>query len=178
MTKTDLLTLPAECVTPTRARTVEGERPLAEMLDDVVAAIAAGETVEAACGEAGLTPRRFWRCLARGDLSPERYMAATATAAERRVAEIQEIADEKPPLVVDEKGAARVDAGFVAWQRNRIDVRKWAAARHSPRRYGERLELDAKVSVGGAIIERLTRAKERIAGAAPAQDDDQGGEAA
>jgi hypothetical protein len=50
---------------------------------------------------------------------------------------LEELADETPER--DDKG--RVDPGWVAWQRGRIDVRKWTLARKRPKKYGDKLEL-------------------------------------
>lgn len=47
------------------------------------------------------------------------------------------IADEPPP--VDANG--KTDAGFVAWQKNRIWTRMQLLAKWDPKRYGDKLEL-------------------------------------
>jgi hypothetical protein len=50
---------------------------------------------------------------------------------------MQEIADEMPPL--DANG--RTDSGWVTWQRNRVDDRKWVASKLKPKKYGEALKV-------------------------------------
>jgi hypothetical protein len=39
---------------------------------------------------------------------------------------------------MDDKG--KLDSAWVQWQRNRIDVRKWTAAKLKPRKYGEKVQ--------------------------------------
>lgn len=51
---------------------------------------------------------------------------------------LEELADEQPER--DDKG--RVDPGWVAWQRGRVDVRKWTLARKRPKKYGDKLDLN------------------------------------
>ena len=55
----------------------------------------------------------------------------------------KEIADEMPPM--DANG--RTDSGWVQWQRNRIDTRKWIAAKLKPKKYGDKVD----VNHGGGI---------------------------
>lgn len=44
-------------------------------------------------------------------------------------------------MVVDDKGVARIDSAWVAWQRNRVDARKWVASKLKPKAYGERVQV-------------------------------------
>ena len=47
--------------------------------------------------------------------------------------EIVDLSDVEPPIV-----EGRVDAAWVSWMKNRIDARKWVAAKLKPRVYGDR----------------------------------------
>jgi hypothetical protein len=83
-------------------------------------------------------------------------VAAYATARDRRAdvmaEELLAIADEEPGKTP--QGA--VDPAAVAHQRLRVDTRKWAAARLAPGRYGDRVEVDAKVQ-GDQMAELVAR---------------------
>lgn len=65
----------------------------------------------------------------------EIYAKAKDDQADYLADDLVRIADEYPE--VDDKG--KIDSAWVAWQRNRIDVRKWTAAKLKPRKYGERV---------------------------------------
>jgi len=66
---------------------------------------------------------------------------AHSDQAHTRFNEAIEIADEAPPMFVDDKGIRRIDPAGVQQQRLRVDTRKWAAAKLMPKVYGERIEL-------------------------------------
>lgn len=51
---------------------------------------------------------------------------------------LEVLADEAPQLTQ----SGSVDAGWVAWQKNRIDVRKWTLARKRPKKYGDKMDLN------------------------------------
>lgn len=68
----------------------------------------------------------------------QQYTRAREDQAETHADQMQEIADEMPPL--DANG--RTDSGWVQWQRNRIDTRKWIAAKLKPKKYGDKVDLN------------------------------------
>jgi hypothetical protein len=118
-----------------------------ERLTACFSMIVSGSSARKASTAAGLGGKnRLWEMLAGDEALQVRYRAAVAGRAERYAEDIARIADH-PPLMVVTKHGEHVDAGFVAWQRNRIDVRKWTAERLLPKRYGDRLD----VSVTGGL---------------------------
>lgn len=73
----------------------------------------------------------------------EMYARAREDQADALADEVVEIADEQPELVqvYDKDGKlveVKIDSALLAWQRNRMDARKWTAAKLKPRKYGER----------------------------------------
>jgi hypothetical protein len=46
----------------------------------------------------------------------------------------------------------RLDSAFLAWQKNRIDARKWTAMKLKPKKYGEKL-THAGDDVNPVIVE-------------------------
>jgi len=72
------------------------------------------------------------------------YTRAREEQAETHADEIVSIADEKPELleIKDKEGNVvdlKLDSAFIQWQRQRIDARKWNAAKQRPRKYGDRV---------------------------------------
>lgn len=57
------------------------------------------------------------------------------------------IADEMPPC--DERGKS--DAGFVAWQKNRVWTRTQLLAKWNPKRYGDKVGVEHSGSMGLTI---------------------------
>ena len=71
------------------------------------------------------------------------YTRAREDAADAMADEIVAIADEQPELVpiYDKEGQLveiKIDTAFMAWQKNRMDARKWTASKLKPRKYGDR----------------------------------------
>jgi hypothetical protein len=69
------------------------------------------------------------------------YARAREDQADTNADEILKIADEMPPEYTDEKGRTTIDQTYLAWQKQRIEARKWTAAKLKPRKYGDRLAL-------------------------------------
>jgi len=89
------------------------------------------------------------------DAEPSRCMAY-AKARERRADVIAEelvaIADAEPGRTV----TGAVDPAAVAHQRLRVETRRWAVSKLAPRRYGDKVEIDAKVH-GDPIADLVRR---------------------
>lgn len=81
----------------------------------------------------------------------ERYARARSEQADALADEILHLADEKPDRVADEQGNQRVDSGWVQWQRNRVEARKWIAAKLKPKKYGEKIDATLSGADGGPV---------------------------
>ena len=88
--------------------------------------------------------------LLRHPLFAEQYARAREEQADTNADEILEIADEMPPEFTDDKGRTYLDQTFIQWQKNRIEARKWTAAKLRPKKYGDRVALEGVE--GGASI--------------------------
>ena len=88
--------------------------------------------------------------LIRHPLFQEQYARAREEQADTNADEILEIADEHPPEYTDEKGRTSLDVTYIQWQRNRIEARKWTAAKLRPKKYGDRVAVEGVE--GGAAI--------------------------
>ena len=88
--------------------------------------------------------------LIRHPLFQEQYARAREEQADTNADEILEIADEHPPEYTDDKGRTSLDVTYIQWQKNRIEARKWTAAKLRPKKYGDRVALEGVE--GGAPI--------------------------
>ena len=78
------------------------------------------------------------------------YARAREDQADTNADEILAIADQMPPEYTDKEGRTSLDVTFIQWQKNRIDARKWTAAKLKPRKYGDRMAVEGVE--GGASI--------------------------
>jgi hypothetical protein len=74
----------------------------------------------------------------------DRYTRAREEQAETHADQIVSIADETPAMleIKDAEGNVidiKLDSAYIAWQKQRIDARKWNAAKQRPKKYGDRL---------------------------------------
>lgn len=88
----------------------------------------------------------------------QRIARAREAGADALFEDCQEIIDEVPPVDVNGK----TDAGWVAWQKNRVWARQQMATKINPRQYGEKMSVDIKDTTN--ISERLQRGRERLNG--------------
>ena len=93
--------------------------------------------------------------LLRHPLFAEQYARAREEQADTLADEIISIADEQPEViaVTDKQGALiehKLDGAFLQWQKNRIEARKWTAAKLRPKKYGDRVAVEGVE--GGAPI--------------------------
>ena len=92
--------------------------------------------------------------LLRYPLFAEQYARAREEQADTNADEILDIADEMPPEYTDEKGRTSLDLTYIQWQKNRIEARKWTAAKLRPKKYGDRMAVEGVE--GGAAIKTGT----------------------
>ncbi|WP_163827298.1 terminase small subunit-like protein [Proteus vulgaris] len=113
---------------------------LPEVADDVCALIADGESLRSVCKRPGMpNTTKVMRWLREYPDFREQYAKAMESRADAVFEELFYIADD-----VTEEPAA------VAKARLRIDTRKWALARMSPKKYGDKVtqDIDLKSSDG------------------------------
>lgn len=103
--------------------------------------IADGESLVSICRDERMPKKTaVYEWLLRHKEFAEIYARAREDQADTLADEIHAIADELPQQVVDEKGnATRYDSAYVQWQKNRVDARKWVAAKLKPKKYSDRI---------------------------------------
>jgi len=92
----------------------------------------------------------IYRWLIRFPIFCEMYARAREDQADTNADEILAIADEMPPEYTDKDGRTSLDQTYLAWQRQRIEARKWTSAKLKPRKYGDRVAVEGVE--GGAAI--------------------------
>ena len=109
--------------------------------------------------KAGVLPAQstVYEWLLRHPSFSEQYARAREEQADTNADEILDIADEMPPEYTDKDGKTSLDQTYIAWQKNRIEARKWTAAKLRPKKYGDRVALEG-VEGGAAIKTEDTNA--------------------
>lgn len=111
-----------------------------EVITEICARIAQGEPLRSICDSEDMPGlRTVYTWLAQEPEFQHLYARAREDQADALADDIVCIADE-PPLPDGETG--KIDSAWVAWQRNRIDARKWTASKLKPRKYGDKTEAE------------------------------------
>jgi hypothetical protein len=100
----------------------------------------------------------------------DQYARAREEQADTHADEIIAIADEDPEVnhIRDKDGNVvdiKIDSGYVAYQKQRIEARKWTAAKLRPKKYGDRvthagddespLVLENNMNVFGELLKAI-----------------------
>lgn len=122
-----------------------------ELFDQICARMSDGESTNAIIKDLSIS----WSSLQYFRENSHENVAKYASARELQVdwhaEEIKELSDEKPECIVDERGISRVDSGYVTWQKNRIDTRKWLMSKIAPKKYGDKQIVAVTGENGGAV---------------------------
>jgi hypothetical protein len=107
--------------------------------------IAEGESLRQIVRTEGMPDRSaIYDWLLRHSNFADQYTRAREEQAETLADEIIAIADESPEIeqIKDKHGNIldlKIDSGYVAYQKQRIEARKWTAMKLKPKKYGDRL---------------------------------------
>lgn len=118
-----------------------------EKAQEICRRLSLGESLASICRSEGMPsmPTVYSWMFSRPEFLAN-YTRAREEQAETHADEIVKIADETPDTepVFDKHGnllAIKLDSAYVAWQKQRIEARKWTAAKLRPKKYGDRLNL-------------------------------------
>ena len=118
-----------------------------ELASEICTRISNGEALRQICMREDMPNQSsVYLWLARHPEFSEMYTRAREEQADTLADEIQAIADETPemnPIYTKDGELIRIElhGAYIQWQKNRIDARKWVAAKLKPRKYGDRVEL-------------------------------------
>lgn len=126
-----------------------------EKADAVCARVREGESLRKACEAEGIKHPTFLLWCNENDSLSDQYTRARSIGIDVEFEGLQDLADEPP----EKTAAGNVDPGWVAWQRNRIDVRKWALSKKAPKKYGDKIETTHELGESvGRIVREIVRA--------------------
>ena len=115
------------------------------LTDSICTRLSIGESLRKICSEEGMPSQAvIYTWLNKYPEFLERYARARQEQADTHADEIVAIADENPVLnpIHDSEGNVvdlKIDSGYVAYQKQRIEARKWTAAKLRPKKYGDRV---------------------------------------
>ena len=102
--------------------------------------LADGESLVSICKDPAMPKKTaIYEWLASKKDFAEMYARAREDQADSLADQIIALADEMPMEITDDKGTTRFDSAYVQWQKNRVDARKWVAAKLKPRKYSDRI---------------------------------------
>lgn len=142
-----------------------------DLINQICIKLSLGQSLRSICSEEGMPSQTLvYQWLYSKPDFLEKYTRAREEQAETHADEIVDIADEMPDVIVvkDKTGKViehKLDGAFLQWQRNRIEARKWNAAKQRPKKYGEKVQIGgdaenplavtADVTLFDAILDNL-----------------------
>lgn len=143
--------------------------------------IANGESLRAICADKGM-PDKSTVCVWLGEDTSfsDQYARAREAQADAVFDDILTIADDGRNDWMERKNAEGVNIGWVengeALRRSqlRIDARKWMAGKLKPKKYGDKLDIENKITADDTIAGLLARVATSGTRLIPTQTDDDG----
>lgn len=120
---------------------------------EICARLAQGEPLRSICADdsmPGMATVLTW--LNKYPEFQAQYARAREEQADALADDIVRIADESP---IPDGETGKIDPAWVAWQRNRVEARKWTASKLRPKKYGEKLDVSADIAVSKLTDEQL-----------------------
>jgi len=117
-----------------------------ELADLICQTMAEGNSLRAVCREKGMPAvSTVCRWLAEKPAFQEQYARARESMADTMFEELLEIADDSSGDYTDTPNGQKFNGENVQRSRLRVDARKWAISKIAPKKYGDKLDIDAKV---------------------------------
>lgn len=108
-----------------------------------------------------LSTGTFYDIIDKDEFVLKEYQRACDERAHREFERMQQIADcEDDDIFIDEKGKVRANHDVIARDALRINTMKWRLSKMAPKKYGEKLDIDAKHS--GEIKIQISREDEDL----------------
>jgi len=111
--------------------------------NEVLTRLALGESIDKICMDDYLpASSSIYRWVRENVEFGKKYEQARADGAHAMSSQILDIADEVPDAIFDELGNKKFDPGYISWQKNRMEARKWITAKLMPKIYGDRQAIE------------------------------------
>lgn len=133
-----------------------------DLADEICIKLSLGQSLRSICREEGMPAQsQVYLWLQRYPDFQEQYTRAREEQAETHADEIVDISDETPQTkeIKDKSGKVLeivLDSAYIAWQRNRIEARKWNASKQRPKKYGDRVQLSGDAESPLAVTADVT----------------------
>ncbi len=131
-----------------------------EVADKICSELMQQRSLRQICKDEGMPSEvTVFNWLQSNDQFFKNYARARDVQAEQMADELIDIADELPTITVcTPKGNTyeTTDSAGVNRNRVRVDTRKWVISKILPKKYGDKLELNAKVETSGMSDEELS----------------------
>ena len=112
-----------------------------EIAAEICTRIVKGESLRSICRDEKMpNVDTIYVWIGKHPIFADQYARAREEQADTLADEIQALADEAPPMVLGKFGEI-IDTGWLQWQKQRIDARKWCAAKLKPKKYGDRVQV-------------------------------------
>lgn len=119
-----------------------------------------------ASGKTPISETTFFRCLDldRVGTYREQYARAREMQADTMVDTIVDIADDAGgDVYLDKDGNPKIDHENVQRAKLRVDTRKWLVSKLSPKRYGDKIQMEVEHRLADATVDELLRRIEEVA---------------
>lgn len=95
---------------------------------------------------------KFYSMIQENEELAKRYAHACDIRAESIFEDILDIADDSSAdVVVGEDGIEKPNSEIVQRSKLRVDARKWVLAKMNPKKYGDKIDVDSKVTHDGEV---------------------------
>lgn len=104
-----------------------------------------GLSLRKSCLKADVKQSSFMRWVGEDRDLADQYARAREAMADVRLDLTLDIVHAAPDMI-DTPTGPKIDPAFVAWQRLRYDAEKWHMSKIAPKKYGDKLEIDQKIT--------------------------------
>lgn len=138
-----------------------------DVVTQVLERIAKGETLERIARDMGFHRSAWFQLTQRDEAVRVAYARAKEDGCETMIEECLAIADRRPDAIIttDADGnviGSRIDSGYVAWAKNRIETRLKLLATWNPEKYGTKAQQGTTVNVNVVSNEQVTRVAQEL----------------
>jgi len=124
-----------------------------EIEETVLRALSVGTPLSVVCRQVGVDRVTWYNWMEADDKAGGAlriaYEAARDKGADALAEQCLDIIDEQPEYVTGD--TVRIDAGYVAWQRARVETRLKLLAKWHPKKYGDKVQTELTGANGGSV---------------------------
>lgn len=114
------------------------------LFDRIISEIKEGRSVRKILKDKGMPHRTtFDKWLEQDEVKIDQYARALEFRAEAKFESIEDDYNQEPER---DSETGKIDPSWVALQRLKIDAKKWELGKMMPKKYGDRIEIDNKLS--------------------------------